>query len=60
RRHELAFETIRFFDLQRQGRMAEVLGPQGFVEGKHEIMPIPQTEIDLSEGNMLQNPQWID
>ncbi|MEX2369889.1 MAG: RagB/SusD family nutrient uptake outer membrane protein, partial [Bacteroidales bacterium] len=60
RRHELAFETIRFFDLQRQGRMAEVLGPQGFVEGKHEIMPIPQTEIDLSEGNMQQNPQWID
>ncbi len=60
RRHELAFETIRYFDLMRQGRMAEVLEPYGFVAGRHEILPIPQTELDLSEGKMEQNPQWIE
>jgi len=58
RRHELAFETIRYFDLMRQGRMAEVLGPLGFTEGKNELLPIPQQEIDLSEGKMTQNPNW--
>jgi hypothetical protein len=40
--------------------MAEVLGPLGFQKGKNEILPIPQTEIDLSEGRMKQNPQWIE
>jgi starch-binding outer membrane protein, SusD/RagB family len=60
RRHELAFETIRYFDLMRQGRMAEVLGPLGFKEGKNEILPFPQTEIDLSEGRFKQSPQWVE
>lgn len=60
RRHELGLETIRYFDLMRQGRMAEILGPLGFTEGKNEILPIPQTEIDLSEGKMEQNSQWIE
>ena len=58
RRHELAFEDIRYFDLMRQGRMAEVLGPLGFTEGKNELLPIPQQEIDLSEGKLIQNPNW--
>jgi tetratricopeptide (TPR) repeat protein len=58
RRHELAFEQIRYFDLMRQGRMSEVLGPLGFIEGKNESLPIPQQEIDLSEGKMTQNPNW--
>ncbi len=58
RRHELAFEQIRYFDLKRQGRMAEVLGPLGFTAGKNELLPIPQQEIDLSEGRMQQNPNW--
>jgi tetratricopeptide (TPR) repeat protein len=58
RRHELAFEEIRYFDLMRQGRMAEVLGPLGFTEGKNELLPIPQQEIDLSEGKLMQNPNW--
>ncbi len=58
RRVELAFEDERYFDLQRQGRMEEVLGPLGFVEGKHNLLPIPQQEIDLSEGKMQQNPNW--
>ena len=58
RRHELAFEDHRYFDLMRQGRMAEVLGPLGFTAGKNELLPIPQQEIDLSEGKMQQNPNW--
>ena len=58
RRHELAFESIRYFDLMRQGRMTEVLGPLGFTVGKNELLPIPQQEIDLSEGKMNQNPNW--
>lgn len=58
RRSELAMEQERWFDLKRQGRMAEVLGPLGFIEGKHELLPIPQQEIDLSEGALSQNPNW--
>ena len=58
RRSELAFESIRYFDLKRQGRMAEVLGPLGFAAGKNELLPIPQQEIDLSEGLMTQNPNY--
>jgi hypothetical protein len=58
RRSELAMEQERWFDLKRQGRMAEVLGPLGFVPGKNELLPIPQQEIDLSEGALTQNPNW--
>ncbi len=58
RRSELAFETLRFVDLKRQGRLTEVLGPLGFETGKHEYLPIPQQEIDLSGGRLQQNPNW--
>lgn len=58
RRRELALEGQRFWDLVRTGRAAEVLGPLGFVEGKHELMPVPQSEIDISEGAITQNPDW--
>jgi len=58
RRLELAMEDLRFFDLVRQGRAPEVLGEDGFVEGTHERMPIPQREIDLSEGVLEQNPGY--
>ena len=58
RRSELAFETLRYFDLIRQNRMAEVLAPLGFTANKNELLPIPQQEIDLSEGMMQQNPNW--
>lgn len=57
RRVELAMEQHRYFDIVRQGRAAELLQAQGknFVEGKHEDFPIPQTEIDLSGGRLVQN-----
>jgi hypothetical protein len=52
RRLELAMEGERFFDLVRTGRASTVLGPLGFVAGKHEVFPIPQTEAD---GGLTQN-----
>lgn len=55
---EFAMEFDRFFDLVRQGRAAQVLGPQGFTAGKNEVMPIPQNEIDLSGGVLKQNPGY--
>jgi starch-binding outer membrane protein, SusD/RagB family len=58
RRIELAMEQDRFFDLVRQGRAATVLGPKGFKAGKNEVFPIPQAEIDLSNGKMTQNPGY--
>ena len=58
RRAELAMEQHRFFDLVRTKQAAAVLGPLGFVENKHELFPIPQSEIDLSEGTLEQNPGW--
>jgi hypothetical protein len=58
RRHELALEGHRFWDLVRTGKAAQVLGPLGFVAGKHEYLPIPQTEIDLSQGSLVQHDTW--
>jgi hypothetical protein len=58
RRHELAMEGHRFWDLVRTGKAASVLGPLGFEAGKHELFPIPQNEIDISQGSLEQNPNW--
>jgi hypothetical protein len=58
RRLELAMEGHRFWDLVRSGKAPEVLGPLGFVTGKHELFPIPQNEIDISQGSLEQNPNW--
>lgn len=55
RQVELAMENDRFFDLIRQGRAASVLGSKGFVAGRNEVWPVPQTEIDLSAGKLKQN-----
>lgn len=68
RRKEFAFEWDRYFDLVRQGRAAKVLhafaaytaARRGafFREGVNELMPIPQTEIDVSNGVVEQNPGY--
>lgn len=58
RRVELALEGHRFWDLVRTGKAAEVLGARGFVAGKHEVFPIPQNQIDLSQGLLEQNDNW--
>ncbi len=57
RRAELAMEEDRFMDLIRTGKAAEVLGPRGFVEGKHNLFPIPATQLQLNE-NLNQNPKY--
>jgi hypothetical protein len=58
RRHELGLEGFRFWDVVRTGRAATILGPLGFITGKHEVLPIPQSEIDLSQGALVQNPNY--
>ncbi len=56
RRLELAMEGERFFDLVRTGKAPAVLGTSGFVTGKHEVFPIPQSEVDIS--GLTQNPNY--
>ncbi len=57
RRTELAMEQDRFLDIVRQGRAGAVLRAHGkaFVDGKHELFPIPQAQRDLSGGRLTQN-----
>ena len=55
RRMELATEGHRFFDLVRSGRALDALGDQGFTPNKNELLPIPQIEIDITQGNITQN-----
>lgn len=57
RRIELAMEGVRFYDLVRWGDAVKELGTQGYTN-RHRYMPIPQTEIDKSNGKLVQNPEW--
>ena len=56
RRVELMGEGHHFFDLVRTGRAANEI--DGFVAGKHELFPVPLEEIDFSNGNWSQNPNY--
>ena len=59
RRLEFAMEGIdRYFDVVRQGRGPEVFGPLGFEAGKHEVFPIPNDAIQLSNGVLIQNDNY--
>jgi hypothetical protein len=61
RRVELAMEHDRFWDLVRQGRAAQVMqaaGKVNFMAGKHELLPIPNSQILLSGGKLTQNPNY--
>ncbi len=69
RKLELACEGNRFFDLARWGIAAQTLNAYyqfegkitgdlstgSFTAGKNEYYPIPQAEIDLSNGTLKQN-----
>ncbi|MBP1618912.1 MAG: SusD family [Bacteroidetes bacterium] len=59
RRLELAFEHDRWFDLIRTGQAASVMQALGkpFVEGKHELFPIPNAQL-IQTPDMEQNPNW--
>ncbi len=58
RRVELAMEQHRWFELVRTGQAAARLTPLGFKANKHELFPIPQSEIDLTNGIIKQNPGY--
>lgn len=71
-RLEMACEGFRFFDLVRWGMAADVinayfekektrhtwLNGAFFTQGKHEYLPIPQDQINLSEGVYVQNVNY--
>jgi hypothetical protein len=56
RRLELAGEGQRWIDLVRWGKAATVLASRGFVAGKNEIFPIPQSELNNTQ--LQQTTQW--
>jgi hypothetical protein len=72
RKLELACEGHRFFDLARWGIAAQTLNAYFAFEGKitgdlstgnftankNEYYPIPQAQIDLSNGKLKQNPGY--
>jgi hypothetical protein len=58
---ELAMEEDRFWDLVRWGDAASVMqaaGKTNFVAGKNELLPIPSSQILLSNGKLIQNPGY--
>lgn len=57
RRVELGLEHHRYWDVVRTGRGDALLHPN-FTPGKHELFPIPQSEIDATEGLLTQNPGY--
>lgn len=64
RRVELAFENQRFFDLVRFGVADEVLSAHasdmgyGAYDARKLLLPIPAREINLSDGQLGQNPGY--
>jgi hypothetical protein len=61
RRVELAMEHDRFFDIVRWGIAQDVLtaaGKTAFTNTRDVLLPIPQTQIDLSAGVLKQNPGY--
>jgi starch-binding outer membrane protein, SusD/RagB family len=61
RRLEFAMEHDRFWDLVRQGRAGQVMrasGKTNFVDGKHELLPVPNSQIILSGNKLTQNPGY--
>jgi len=57
RRWEMAMEHDRWFDLIRTGQAQAAMAADGktFVPGKHEVFPIPDPQIVLSGGRLIQN-----
>ncbi|WP_299115394.1 RagB/SusD family nutrient uptake outer membrane protein [uncultured Winogradskyella sp.] len=63
RRAELAFENQRLFDLLRFGEAQSILSAHATATGGSYsatdlLLPIPQREINLSNGLMQQNPGY--
>jgi hypothetical protein len=61
RRIELAMEHDRFFDIVRWGIATDALhaaGKTNFNANRDNLLPIPQAQIDLSQGKLTQNPGY--
>lgn len=72
RKLEFAMEGHRFFDLVRWGDADAVINAYAAYEGaitndipgvrftpnKNEYFPIPQVQIDMSSGTLVQNPGY--
>jgi len=72
RRLELCLEGHRFYDLVRWGEAASTinayyqvektkrpyLNAANYTATKHDYLPIPQTEIDISRGGYKQDPNY--
>ncbi|RYY29859.1 MAG: RagB/SusD family nutrient uptake outer membrane protein [Sphingobacteriaceae bacterium] len=61
RRIELAMEHDRFFDIVRWGISQTAMSSAGktnFNASRDNLLPIPQTQIDLSKGILTQNPGY--
>lgn len=61
RRYEFAFENYRWFDLTRTNTAIEAINGserQITISNYQLIYPIPQTQIDVSPGIMIQNPNY--
>ena len=61
RRVELAMEHDRFFDIVRWGIADDVMqaaGKSAFSAARDALLPIPQTQIDLSNNVLKQNPGY--
>jgi starch-binding outer membrane protein, SusD/RagB family len=60
RRVELAMEHDRMFDLRRTGRAAAVLQALGinYITPRHDLFPIPQIQINRSNGKLIQNQDY--
>ncbi len=58
RRIELGLEGHRFFDLVRTGRGLEALGVLGYQEGRNNLFPLPQSQVQATNGAIVQNPGY--
>lgn len=60
---EFAREGLRFYDLKRWGLLqteitnSDKIGKEFFVNTKHDLFPVPQSEME-SNPQMVQNPNW--
>ncbi|MEO6327504.1 MAG: RagB/SusD family nutrient uptake outer membrane protein [Ginsengibacter sp.] len=56
---ELSFEELRWFDLKRTGKLKDVMIATGKNwNDKYLLFPIPQSEVDASNGKIKQNPGY--
>lgn len=59
RRAELGFESQRLADLKRWGIAKQVMTAHGKnYQDRHDLYPIPQSEVDASAGLLTQNPGY--